>query len=274
VVSNPQSPCQPIWGTDTFDQAQKDWGLDALVASLEARGGHPIIGFGGAGATDIALGCTNLTQLENAYLSALTRYKATTIDLDIEGTALDPTADARRAQAILALQQKLAAQHQTLTVWLTVSGRTNVGLQPAMVTAVQAFIHANVQIAGVVVMTGNFTTPADTPDWGKDAVTQLTVVHQQLMTLFPGSVFANSQSAWAHMGASPRIGSSTQDAASKAFTLANAQTLATFADQVGLGRISFWALSRDFQCTGGQAPTDYCSGVTETPLRYSNIFEN
>lgn len=101
VVSKASAPCTPTWGGYyTLSAASTALDLDARVAQLRAQGGRPMISFGGQAGTDLAVTCTDPAKLAAAYLAPITRYHASTIDLDLEGASLaDAGADADRAAA-------------------------------------------------------------------------------------------------------------------------------------------------------------------------------
>ena len=62
--------------------------------------------FGGQANTSLDVACSTAAELTAAYQSVISAYQLTTIDLDIEGAALDNfAAGQRRAAAIAALEQ-------------------------------------------------------------------------------------------------------------------------------------------------------------------------
>ena len=311
VVSPPSTsqlgPCSPAWSPAgipapdndyqfrTFSQESAlSWKPDGLVSWLQASGGNPIINFDGgdantvgAGGNDLALACTDPVKLQAAYASALDYYHVNTLMFDIEGSAVatkdddgdichtaDLTdavvaANANRATAIYNLQQ----QRPGLTVWVTVSARTSCGLYPyGSVEALRALLDKGVNVAGVMVAVMNFDPKYgdNMSDYGIDAIQTLQMAHSQLASEFPDSEWSAPLTAWQHMGVEPRIG----DAINQSFTPAEATELAAFADQVGLGRESFWALHRDFPCTASQQQQGnaVCSVSPATPLGFSKIF--
>ena len=69
------------------------------------------------------------------------------------------------------------------------------------------------------------------------------------------------------LGATPMIGQN--DTSGEIFTLANAQTLATFAQQKQIGLLSFWSIHRD------RPGTDYneASTVNTANYQFADIFK-
>jgi chitinase len=70
------------------------------------------------------------------------------------------------------------------------------------------------------------------------------------------------------------IGQNDVDA--ERFTVADAQGLATFAVDNGLGRVSMWSLNRDAKCRGTFSNvvvhSNTCSGVDQEALAFSSVF--
>ena len=70
------------------------------------RARRSIVSFGGQKSTSLAVGCTNQVALTDAFSSVIDRYGLNTVDLDVEGTALNNFAANRRlATAMASIQQ-------------------------------------------------------------------------------------------------------------------------------------------------------------------------
>ena len=81
--------------------------------------------FRGQANTSLDVACPTSAALAAAYQSVISAYSLTTIDLDIEGAALNNfAAEDRRAEAIASLEKA----NPKLEVWLTLPVETN-GLQ-------------------------------------------------------------------------------------------------------------------------------------------------
>lgn len=271
VVADPQHPCTPSWGAAySLDSASTSLDLDRRIARLRQTGGDVTVSFGGEANTELAESCTDVTQLTAAYRSVVERYHLTTIDLDVEGAALDDTAGlTRRAQAIAALQHS-----QQVAVWLTLPVAPT-GLTAAGLTAVRTMLAAGVDLAGVNVMTMDYggSLPAGT-SMGQAAVDALQATHGQLASLESAAGHKLSDTAlWQHLGATPMAGQN--DVAGEIFGRADAVTLRNFAGSVGLGRLSLWSLNRDREC-GPNYPdvtivSNECSGVTQQAGQFATI---
>jgi chitinase len=267
IVADPDEPCTPSWGAAyTLDEANSQLDLDRRIARLEQGGGEVVASFGGQANDELASVCTDPDDLEAAYASVIERYQLTTLDLDLEGAALDDYSTERRAEAIAALQAAATADKRDLAVWLTLPV-TPQGLAKNGTDTVAAFLAAGVDLAGVNVMTMDYGASKDADSSMLQAAEDaLTATHRQLGILYDqAEVSLTDATLWSKLGATPMIGQN--DVSGEVFTLADAAGLSTFADEKGLGRLSMWSLNRDVTC--GSSYTDlnrvsnFCSGVDQ-----------
>ena len=273
VVPDPREPCTPTWGTQYDPEgAANELDLDRRIARVRERGGDVVISFGGVANSELAVACTEQAALMSAYRSVVDRYEASMIDLDIEGAAIgDAAANARRAAAIGALQKE-APSDRPLQVWLTLPV-TPAGLTPGGVGVVDGMLGAGVNLAGVNLMTMDYgaSKPKD-ESMGDAARSALNAAHAQLAAAYrrAGRPLTAEQT-WARLGATAMIG--RNDVAGEVFSLADAASLADFARQVGLRRVSIWSANRDDQCgaldRGGWQVLPTCSGVEQKPLEFT-----
>ncbi len=233
-----------------------------------------MVSFGGASGTELAQAITSVPALTAAYQQVINAYQLTHIDFDIEGAAEADTASIdRRSQAIAALQQAAAADGRTLQVWFTLpvlpTGLTADGLY-----VLQSALKYGVQIAGVNVMAmdyGDGAAPNPQGQMGTYAIDAATSTFNQLRSLL-GPTPTNSQ-LWAMIGVTPMIG--MNDQTDEVFTQQDAEQLVAFAQQVGMGRLSFWDLNRDQESPSGAL--NYVdlnsSSLVQTPLQFALIFQ-
>ena len=81
--------------------------IGSRIAQLQQEGQQAIVSFGGKANTSLDVACPTAAALTAAYQSVISAYHLTTIDLDIEGAALDNFgAETRRAQAIAAWSRR------------------------------------------------------------------------------------------------------------------------------------------------------------------------
>jgi chitinase len=265
--------CTPTWGTyETLDSAASTMDLDRRVAQTRGQGGDAIISFGGQANTELAMACDDAGRLQSAYASVVQRYSADTIDFDIEGEALhDTAANARRATAVKALQDRKRAGGGRLAVWLTLPVTPD-GLDPDALAVVRSMTEAKVDLAGVNVMAMDFGVPSARKDMLGAVESSLTSTHAQLGALF-GTDKSPSQ-LWGKLGATVMIGQNDVDGES--LTVADARKVSAFASSRGIARVSTWSLNRDTQC-GATFPvigthSNLCSGVAQKPLEFTKTF--
>jgi chitinase len=279
IVSATSQPCTPTWGTYyTLAAAEQSLNLDARTAEVRAQGGAVNVSFGGQANSELAVGCTDPTQLVDAYLAPIQRYHATTVDFDLEGATLaDTAADARRGAAVATIQRQLAAKHTALRVWVTLPV-SNAGLTTQGTAAVRAMLSAHVKLAGVNAMAMDFG-PGEgaTHDMIGTVESALTATRNQVQSLWRASgTSLSAAAAWGHVGATVMLG--VNDIAGQRLTTADARELSSFVKSHGIRRVSAWSLNRDSQCGGAFAQTgvvsNTCSGVVQTPLQFTNIFSH
>ncbi len=279
IVSDPSQPCAPSWGGYyTLEQAEQSLDLDARTAQLRNQGGSVMVSYGGRDNSELAVGCTDPGKLLRAYMAPIDRYHAGAIDLDLEGQTLaDTAADARRAQAIAAVQRRMAARHTPLAVWMTLPV-SRAGLTAEGIAAVRSMLSARVKLAGVNAMAMDFG-----PDEGaaRDMVgtieRALYATHAQVQSLWSAAGLAGgAAAAWGHIGVTVMLG--VNDVTDQRFTTHDANELAAFVDDHGIPRVSAWSLNRDSECGGAFPQTEVssntCSGVLQTSLQFTHVFSS
>jgi cellulose synthase/poly-beta-1,6-N-acetylglucosamine synthase-like glycosyltransferase len=274
VVAASSSECTPSWGAAyTLNAAEQTLAVSARIAQLQQEGAQAIVSFGGQANTSLDVACPTTAALTSAYQSVLSAYHLTTIDLDIEGSALDNfAAEERRAQAIASLENS----DPNLSVWLTLPVEPT-GLQDDAISVIESMLRDHVSIAGVNVMTMDFTSPpAAGSTMAQSAEDALDATAGQLGSIYPRyGIHLRPQQIWQRLGATVMIGQN--DMQGENFTVSDANTLVRFASASHLGRISMWSINRDSQC-GSSFPetgllSNTCSGTTQFGLQFSQIFD-
>lgn len=272
VVADAGTSCTPSWGgVYTLAAADQSLNLASRLAQLRSEGAFPIVSFGGQKNQSLQVACSDQSALNAAFASVVNRYGLKTIDLDVEGAALnDFAANRRLATALVALE----ANHPQLAVWLTIPVEPS-GLQDNARSLVSTLLRARVALAGVNVLAMDFNDGSPNLNMLSAVEAALSSAHQQLAGLYGSfGTHLHSKVLWNHMGATVMVGQNNQ--ANQVFTIANANGLDTFARQTGLGRISLWSLNRDAQCGAAFAVSgvlsDTCSGVAEANLGFSRVF--
>jgi chitinase len=279
IVSSRDEPCTPTWGTFyTLDDAAVSLDLDRRIARLRQQGGNITISFGGALNDEMAVKCTDLNQLVQAYRLVIERYQLDTIDLDLENSGLNNAeAGARRAEAISILQKELRNQGRNLAVWLTLP-MAPFGLTQEGTDAVAVMLEKDVDLSGVNVMTMNYGQSKNSADsMAQASKSGLTETHRQLGILYKqNGINLTSATLWSKIGATPMIGQN--DITEEVFTSDDAKVLSVFAVDKGLGRVSLWSANRDIPCGENYVDvkkvSDSCSGVKDEKLTFTNILSS
>ena len=269
VVAASSTQCTPSWGgVYSLDQASQVLAMGPRIAQLQQEGQQAIVSFGGKANTSLDVACPTADALTAAYQSVISAYNVNTIDLDIEGTALDNFgAETRRAQAIASLEHA----NPKLNVWLTFPVETN-GLQSDAMSVLASMLHDHVTLAGINIMTMDYTSLPTGTSMGQAAEDALNATAKQLATVYPQyGIKLSTRQIWQRLGATPMIGQNDQQGQN--FSVADAQSLVSFANANHLGRLSMWSINRDAQC-GSTYPeiglhSNTCSGTTQTPLQFS-----
>ena len=265
-ITNGGSGCQAYWGGIT---ALNQNFMLSDINSLRAAGGDVIVSFGGASGTELAQACTSVSALQAQYQAVIDTYNLNHIDFDVEGAATTDSASiTRRNQAIAGLESAAASKGKTLKVSYTLpvmpSGLTSDGLN--IVNSAKAN-NATISVYNVMAMDYGSSVPAN--QMGTNATQAGTSLFNQLKAVYTTKSTAQ---LWAMVGITPMIG--MNDSSPEVFTLADAQTVLTFAQNNNIGELAFWSAGRDQQCPSGQnyvSPS--CSGITQSPNQFSLIFK-
>lgn len=253
------SGCTPIWG-DTLP-VTSDPTVTGEITTAEADGAQPIVSFGGEAGTELAVSCTNLSQLTAAYQSVINTLHVTHIDFDIEGAEIAYTANnATRFQAINALEAANPGLVVSVTIPVLPSGPDANG-QAFLAAAKAAGTRIDVINAMAMDYYGSYDTGGAA--MGTDAVDAAQATLAYAKTLWPSMTYAN-------IGVTPMIGQNDDPA--EVFTEADAQTLVSFATQNHLGRLAFWSVDRDQPCGGSASGLSACSEISQQPLDFTKIF--
>jgi chitinase len=235
-----QSGCTPDWEDGGYSLGT----FNSQISSLQAAGGNVIISSGGAGATELAQTCTNVSQLTAAYQNIVNTTGSTRLDFDIEDSDLaDTAATSLRDQALAALQAEDPAVQVDFTLGVSPQGLpTGTGSEYALLQDAKA---KGVKVSTVNIMTMDFG--AGTNDLAAaESAAQGTA--SQLSSLYGISTSA----AYAMMGLTPIAGVNDDGTD---FSISNAQSLESFAASNGVQELSFWEVDGYDKGTGYQYST-------------------
>ena len=231
-----------------------------------------IVSFGGADADDnhssqkeLGMVCDSVSALENAYQEVIDTYKVSRLDFDIEGDAADNSSSIDlRNQAIAALEVK----NPNLQISYTLSAGPG-GLDDTGVSLLHDAVsrNANVNIVNFMAFDDGSSASYPGDQMGQNEINVANTVEAQLKQIYPNKTDAQ---LYAMIGIVSMLG--VDDNGSETFTLSDAQQVLAFAEQKGLGELSFWVTERDHPCNGGaKASNDQCSGIAQGDYAFSKI---
>ena len=250
------SGCTPIWG-DTLP-VTNDPAMDQQIATARSAGATPIVSFGGAGGSELALTCTTTASLQAAYQSVISHLGVNHVDFDIEGATLDFTSNNNvRFQAIKGLE----AANPGLVVSATLPVLPT-GLAADGVAFLNLAKQDGARIDLINVMAMDYGS-SFTGDMGQEAIQAAQSTLNQARADWPGDTYAN-------IGVTPMIGQN--DNSAEVFSKANASALVSWASSNGLGRLAFWSVDRDQPCSGSANGLPSCSEISQSKLDFTKIF--
>lgn len=264
IESSKGKDCEASWNTR---QPIGSW-MRASIDDLRAQGGDVRVAFGGSFNSELAAVCHDLPTLEAQYQAVVDAYDLTHLDFDIEGKTLrNIQATVRRNQAIAALQKRAAQAGRTLTISYTLPvGIT--GLNASDLKLLRNAIQSGVQISMINLMVMDYYSKhAQGDQMGQNAIQAASSAFHQLQQLYPAQ---SARQLWEMLGLTPMIG--VNDDTDEVFTLQDAQTVISFAEQQQIPMLAFWSMGRDRSCTGEQTAPHGCSGVDQQSYDYARAF--
>ena len=245
--------CQASWNGDNTVSSNPNNpdSVEQEINALRNAGGNVSISFGGADGTYLDQSCTSASALAQQYENVVAGTGTSQVDFDLEQGLGDSGRRTRIAQAIATMQQAESAAGHPVRVTYTLGVGTD-GLPGNQRAEAQAAVDAGVNLAAVNIMTMDYGSSGT--EMGTAAEQASTASEKQLESVFGVS------NAWSRLGITPMIG--PNDTPGETFTLADANTVRSFAASKGVGYLSFWEMGNDN------------SGYTGQPnWAYSHAFE-
>jgi chitodextrinase len=239
--------CKASWfGAYPLDTAEAA-AIGTRINELRAAGGDVIISFGGAAAPELANVCSDASSLAAQYQAVVNMYHPYAIDLDIED--FNPTAiDLRNKALKLVTSTRI---HYTL------------GVLTSGFTQAQMDVLNNARTNGTRVDLVNIMAMdyyQSITDMGQAAISAA----QASRSWLNGNGFSGAQ-----LGITPMIGTNDSH---ETFSLANAQTLVSWANNNGITLLAFWSVGRDNGGCPNGSVSPSCSGVAQSNFQFSSIF--
>jgi chitinase len=255
--------CTPAW--DDSIAVSRDTAVNRAVTKAKRLGAKVVISFGGQGGLDLARSCTSTAKVLAGYQAVVRRFHPAYVDFDIEGASLRRSqlaAAKRRFAAIRGLERANPELVVSLTEPVAPTGLPDRGSDNVMALLREAkAAHVRVDLLNLMTMDYFLGEPTE---MGADAISATKDSLQQVRQIW-------SHWSYAKLGITPMIG--LNDDTSETFTLSDAARVTRFARSHHVGRVAFWAMGRDRQCTGATTPAQYnCSSVSQAPLAFTKAF--
>ena len=263
--------CTAYWDGNTSQPiSPASFGSD--IAAIQSRGGNVIPSFGGFTAdttgTELADSCDSVSSIAQVYESLITTYNVPRIDLDIEGDSVTNTAGINRRNEAVAQTEAWAAAHGRNIQFSYTLPTFPTGLPAAELGVLQNAVADGAKISTVNLLTFDYFIGSK-QNMLTDSESAASALVGQLQTLYPGEP---SRQLWHMVGVTemPGIDDFGPD---ETFTKAQAVAILLWADRMGIGTLSFWALQRDNGGCPGTKGAGTCSGITQPTWFFSHVFE-
>ncbi|GAA3098551.1 fibronectin type III domain-containing protein [Streptosporangium carneum] len=246
------SGCNPAWGgTIPLDEPR----IINDVKALQAQGGQVIVATGGAQGPYLEHTCGTSAALLAAYKKVLDTVGTNHLDIDVEATI-----DTNKVNT--ALKQLQAERGTVVSYTLRIQGQ-DYGLDPFSLSILQDAAAKGLDVI-VNPMLMNF---GYTGNWGSAMTAAAQATLNQMKGVWPAKTDAQLKKM---LGLTPMIGKNDTGMTT---TQADARTLLSWANSNHVAFIGFWSSGRDNGgCPNGQvSPT--CSGVSQSPWEFTNIFK-
>ncbi|AHH94391.1 chitinase [Kutzneria viridogrisea] len=248
VLSN--GGCSPTW----------DGGASAATNTINAvrnAGGDVIVSFGGWAGNKLGEHCSSASALAGAYQKVIDQFKLKAIDIDIENTEMStPAVQDRVLGALKLVKQKNPGIKVVVTMGTETSGPNGDG---ARLIKQGKALDAGVDVWSI--MPFDFSNGGDMWAHTKSAA-------EGLKNLLKSSFGWSDATAYSHMGISSMNGKT--DNAGETVTLANFNSILSYAQTNHLARLTYWSANRDRACGSG-GDGDTCSGVNQKANDFSKV---
>src|SRR3984957_10540263 len=262
--------CTASWDGNTSQPiSPASFGSD--IAAIQSRGGNVIPSFGGFTAdttgTELADSCSSVSSIAQVFESLITTYNVPRIDLDIEGDSVTNTAGINRRNEAVAQTEAWAAAHGRNIQFSYTLPTFPTGLPAAELAVLHNAVADGAKISTVNLLTFDYFIGTE-QNMLTDTETAASALVGQLQALYPNEP---SWQLWHMVGVTARPG--IDDCGpDETFTKAQAVALLVWADRMGIGTLSTWALQRDNGGCPGTKGAGTCSGITQPTWVFSHVF--
>jgi hypothetical protein len=202
------------------------------------------------------------------FESLITTYNVPRIDLDVEGNSVTNAAGIDRRNKAIAETEAWAAAHGRSIQFSYTLPTFPTGLPSAELSVLQNAVANGAVISTVNLLTFDYYIGTE-QNMLTDTQTAAEALVGQLQSLYPNEP---TWQLWHMVGITemPGIDDFGPD---ETFTEADAFAVLLWADRMGIGTLSFWALQRDNGGCPGTKGADTCSGLVQPTWFFSHVFE-
>ena len=245
--------CTPAW-----DGSRALNGTDATrISQIRSAGGDVIVSFGGWSGNKLGERCTSASALANAYQQVINAYRLTAIDIDIENTEMgSDAAQDRVLGALKIIKQNNPSVKTVITMGTATNGPESRGQR--LITRAQQ-LGANVDVWTIM--------PFDFTSGGQNMATLTQSASEGLKNRLKAAFGWSDDTAYRRMGISSMNGRTDTG---ETVTLANFNTILSYAQQHHLARFTYWSTNRDRPCGSGTS-ADACSGISQASWDFSKV---
>ncbi|MFI0814279.1 chitinase [Streptomyces sp. NPDC021098] len=239
--------CAPKWDGSRALTGGTD---QSTINAIRAAGGEVTVSFGGWSGNKLGEKCSSASALAAAYQKVIDAYQLKAIDIDIESTEFEnATVRQRVIDALKTVKQK----NSGIKVYVTF-GTTTTGPDGNGTDLVKRGARAGVDVDGWTVM------PFDFGQGSVDMAAATKSAVDGLKNTVASAYGLSPDAAYRKVGFSSMNGKT--DVAGETVSLADFNSMLSYAKSHHLARASFWSLNRDRKCGSG-TDADACSGINQ-----------
>jgi hypothetical protein len=246
---------KPAWGGDVNHYVGES-PYDEQVRELQEQGGQVILSFGGAVGDYLAGSYDDPSALADTFEMIIDELNCPYIDIDDE--APSPGVVNTRNEALSILQDRRPELEVSYTVRTTTRGVANKNI-------VKNAIENGVEIKHVNLMTMNWDWVETNAKYCKKCAEG---AHDQLQDWLPEK---SNDELYQMIGITPMIG--TNNSAKGPFIPEDAAEVLDYAQNKGIGLLSFWSVERDNPGPKGAVSGTH-SGISQEEFEFSQIFND
>jgi chitinase len=248
--------CNPKWDGSRALTGGSD---ASAITSIRSAGGDVVVSIGGWSGDKLGEKCSSASALAGAYQKVINAYKLKAIDIDIENTEWSSaTVRQRVIDALKIVKTNNSGIRTIITFGTTPSGPDSTG-----VDMIKRGAKSGLANDVWAVMPFDFGSHS-----GSMASATKSAV-DGLKNDVKSAYGYSDGTAYAHVGLSSMNGKT--DESDETVSTSDFSSILSYAQSHHLGRLSFWSINRDRQCSpGGDA--DAYSGVSQSAYAFTKIF--